>query len=338
MARIELPLALIASAALHVAVVAGWTVMPEGEPGYALPAYQVRIVRAPARPKARQLARARETQSALEIEVPAPREATSAELAFPELDVPLTEGPIPDADRPEPPLHTSAESAAEVPAAQPAVPSLPLREAPDTAAADAAVSPPVPQAAEGTVAPPAPPDASARPALPRPLTPQRPAPPPPPEELDEAVAAVPALPPARPSVPSTPSALERARGQVRELEQSLPPALPAQREPEVLQQNPLAQLVWRRYRNGIQGRMKDNYTYPAGFSCGIEARMGITIARDGTQLASELLQSSGDERFDYAVQLTTRRTEHPTVPAEIPDDALQWQLKFKSKECPSDTP
>lgn len=115
MTRIGFPLAMIVSAALHLGVVAGWMVMPEGEPGYALTAYRVRIVRAPARPKARQLARARETQSALEIEVPAPREATSAELAFPELDVPLTEGPIPEADRPEPPSRTPAEIAAEAP-------------------------------------------------------------------------------------------------------------------------------------------------------------------------------------------------------------------------------
>lgn len=342
MARIGFPLAMIVSAALHVGVVAGLMVMPEGEPGYALTAYRVRIVRAPARPKARQLARARETQSALEIEVPAPREATSAELAFPELDVPLTEGPIPEADRPEPPSRTPAEIAAEAPAdPRRAAPSLPQREAPEAAYAEAAPSPPAPQAPEGTVAPPAPPDAGPRLELPRPLTPQRTEPPRPPEELDEAVAAVPALPQARPPAPpepGTPSALERARGQVRELEQSLPPALSAQREPDVLQQNPLAQLVWRRYRNGIQGRMKDNYTYPAGFSCDLEARMLIAIARDGTQLAPKLLQSSGNELFDYAALLTTRRTEHPAIPPEIPDDALQWQLKFKSKECPSDTP
>lgn len=179
MARIEFPVAMIVSAALHVLVVAGWMVMPEGEPGYALTAYRVRIVRAPARPKARQLARARETQSALEIEVPAPREATSAELAFPELDVPLTEGPIPEADRPEPPSRTPAGIAAEAPAdPRRAAPSLPQREAPEAAYAEAAPSPPAPQAPEGTVAPPAAPDASPRLELPRPLTPQRTEPPP----------------------------------------------------------------------------------------------------------------------------------------------------------------
>jgi TonB family protein len=102
--------------------------------------------------------------------------------------------------------------------------------------------------------------------------------------------------------------------------------------------NPLADLARRRYRMGIQSRVRDNHTYPAEFSCGIEAVVRITLARDGSLAGSQLLQSSGDSRYDYAVDLTIRATHFQPLPDELPGDTFTENLRFTPKRCPPGNP
>jgi TonB family protein len=97
-------------------------------------------------------------------------------------------------------------------------------------------------------------------------------------------------------------------------------------------------LARRRYRNGVGTRVRENHTYPADFPCGIEGVWSITIDRDGTLLASELLQSSGDARYDYAVQLTIRATDFAPIPEEVPGNSLQETLRFTPKRCTTNNP
>lgn len=332
-ARVEFPLALLISAVLHVAVLVIWAAMPAGDYGGALPVYKVQIVQAPPKPRARQLS-AREATAALDIEVPAPREAIGEAPAFPELEVPESEGP---GEARTPASQLAQPSAAPAAPETPTAPSPPRAEQPPTQPVS-----PEPQAepdAVAAVSPPAAPESGPVRALPRPLSPAPRQPPGPPDEPPppRTPPAPPAAPGAATAPPST-DALEAARRRIAEAQRQLPPAAPsspaAVRQPE-LESNPLATLANRRYRSGLQGRVKEQHTYPADFPCGIEALVQIELARDGTLLASELLESSGDERYDLAVRQTIRATEYAPVPPEISGETYTAKLRFTPKRCPS---
>jgi TonB family protein len=143
--------------------------------------------------------------------------------------------------------------------------------------------------------------------------------------------------PPRPPVRSQPqTAIEALRSQVRQ-----PPEAPAESRaaaPQMAAPNPLADLARRRYRGGIQTRVRENHTYPAEFDCGIEALVRITLGRDGNLLESELLKSSGDPRYDYAVDLTIRATRFAPLPEELPGQTFTENLRFTPKRCPSASP
>jgi TonB family protein len=157
---------------------------------------------------------------------------------------------------------------------------------------------------------------------------------------DEAAEPVVPLPPPpaeaeKPAARKPATAMDTLRNKVRQ-------PLPAPRNEapplEPLPSSPLADLARRRYRNGIQSRVRDNHTYPAEFSCGIEAVVRITLARDGALVGSQLLQTSGDSRYDYAVDLTIRATRFQPLPDELPGDTFTENLRFTPKRCPSSNP
>jgi hypothetical protein len=55
-------------------------------------------------------------------------------------------------------------------------------------------------------------------------------------------------------------------------------------------------------------------------------------------VASDLLESSGNARYDYAVQLTLRATEFAPLPAELSGHTYQEKLRFTPKRCASADP
>ena len=134
------------------------------------------------------------------------------------------------------------------------------------------------------------------------------------EELRTRQADEPPPPPARPQPPAAAPAMGTGE--------------------ETAASNPLAALALRRYRGHIQGKVKDNYNYPADFPCGIVAEVQLAISGGGEVLAYDLLRSSGNNRFDYAVELSVRRTVLDPPAAEIGLEVIRPRLRFKSKQCP----
>jgi len=337
---VPFPVAVAISMALHFALVLTWLLLPRVEPAGAPLAYRVRLVEAPSRPAAKPIEVLREAVPSVQPER-VPPGAVEA-LRAPPAELPALPDPLPTVKtQPEP---SSAESTGQpgtglLAPSQPAHP-LAAPALPERSRAPAAAAPVAPAVA------PAPPSGTPA-ALPK--TPPLPPAPPPltaPEKgvsaarSDSAEVAVPLPPPpeeaekpAHRNKPAT--AMDTLRSQVR------PP--PAATRGEVLRQeppppNPLADLARRRYRNGLQSRVRDNHSYPAEFSCGIEAIMRITLARDGSLVGSQLLQSSGDSRYDYAVDLTIRATHFQALPDELPGDTYTENLRFTPKRCPSSNP
>ena len=312
---VPFPAAVALSLALHIALALALTWVPRHEAGAPLEVYKVRLVGAPARPEARRLDVAREAPRAAEA-APTPRAAEAA-LAVPKVNLPGTVVPA------QPAPEAAVPNAAAAPA---------LRERARNAP-PAPLGPGGPPAQAARETRPAPVLPSAPPLLRPPGAPARAEPAP----AEPAPAAQPErAPPAQPAAPPPPSALESLRGIVREQESAAPQG--ARTAPSPAPSNPLSERARRRYRSGIGTRVRENHTYPADFPCGIETVMSITIGRDGALLASELLQSSGDARYDYAVQLTIRATVFASLPEEIPGNTLQETLRFTPKRCTTSNP
>lgn len=335
---VPFPVAVSISALLHVILVLTWLALPRVEPGSAPPVYRVRLVEAPARPEARPLEVLREAVPSVQPEPPPRSEAR----ALPKTELPsLPNAPSSAPPRPktESPLAASPAQPSN-PLAAPALPGRPNAQsalaplAPAAALAPPSGAPaPLPQAKDlpkAPALPPAPPSLSAQE---QPSAAARPG-------ADEAAEPVVPLPPPpaeaeKPAARKPATAMDTLRNKVRQ-------PLPAPRNEapplEPLPSSPLADLARRRYRNGIQSRVRDNHTYPAEFSCGIEAVVRITLARDGALVGSQLLQTSGDSRYDYAVDLTIRATRFQPLPDELPGDTFTENLRFTPKRCPSSNP
>ena len=82
------------------------------------------------------------------------------------------------------------------------------------------------------------------------------------------------------------------------------------------------------YRNRAEEAVRENFTFPGGFAKGLQARIRLTIERDGTVSLAEVLKSSGDEKFDYAAKLAWRRTKFPPISSDIERDRITWVFSF----------
>lgn len=281
---------LLISLALHALLLAVIIALPAGGPSQAVKVYTVRIVEVPNRPEARELILSTELISALKLESP-----TLSLKA--------------------PPLPESAD--AEVPEAEKLPPALPVPNPP----AQPSLTPPdaKPPAEETGIKAPQPGSPSALPRLP-----SIPASAVPPSASAQRAAAPP--PPAVEDEPRRPSAMERLRSRVRtlNLQVEAPPILlrPNRFAPAATERNLLS---LRMYKNRVREAVKEQYTFPGGFPANLLTRVRVVLLRDGSVQRAELLESSGNTRFDNLVCLAAiNKAKIPAIPLEIDaeDDTL----------------
>lgn len=280
---------LLISLALHALLLAVIIALPAGGPSQAVKIYTVRIVEVPTRPEARELILSTELISALKLESP-----TLSLKA--------------------PPLPESAD--AEVPEAEKLPPALPVPKPP----AQPSLTPPdaKPPAEETGIKAPQPGPPSALPRLPSPPAV------PPSASVPRAVA-----PPPRAveEEPRRPSAMERLRSRVRTLNLQVEAPAPAlvrldRFAPAATERNLLS---LRLYANRVREAVKEQYTFPGGFPANLLTRVRVVLLRDGSVLRAELLETSGDTRFDNLVCLAAiNKVKIPPIPVEIDteDDTL----------------
>lgn len=223
----------------------------------------------------------------------------------------------------EPPTNTSTpEPAAEAPrlrplAAPPALPTAPKQAPalpPPKSAGEIQVQPNVPK----TGLPPPPNNAAPFPPPPAPTPPASP-------RVERAPAA-PAPSTAAPELPSAvPRPMEQLKRKVEQLKLQVEPAPAAQRDSD--QSDPQGLLALRLFQNAVRERVKPNYSFPGTFPPALKARVRVVVERDGTQRSAELIESSGNTRFDTLVCLAAiRRSRLPPIPAAVKGDTLTLTL------------
>ena len=328
---------------------------PHGEGAVGLRVYQVRIIQAPPRPRASRAPVSKETPARLEVNAPRFEPLATGSLVSPELELSDTVAPDMDLDTGDPlPEPDGAVQHLPLEADPPRAPELPVDQRSESERRETL----------GTLRPPRPPDIEPPPgppaltALPLPVD-TAPKPPPLPAEFDpdEAIARLtpPSLQGSEPPAlleegEASPEEKLRRRliERIERAEETTPPLAPP-RLPSVAPQpsggeegapfnDPLAALALRRYRSHIRKRVQDNYNYPADFPCGVVAVVRLSISAQGEVLEYKLLEPSGNGRFDYAVELSIRRTILDPPDLDIGGGAIQPRLRFKSKQCPPENP
>jgi len=299
--------ALLASLLFHVLLLALFMTLPGGGPAVPVQIYTVRIQEAPARPEARELTLSTQAISALKLESP------SLNVDKPSLPEP-EQADVPDVETfPKAPRAPDALPA-------PRAPSL----TPPQARAPSAPGPLPPAATLSSAAP-------ALPSLPAPAPPtasqvptRRPA--------SRPAASAPASAPPPDDEPARPSAMEQLRSKVRQINlqvEATPATGPARPTPESQPGAERNVLSLRLYANRVREAVKEQYTFPGGFDPSLRTRVRVVLNRDGSVRSTELLESSGNERFDRLVCLGAfNKARIPPVPQGIEGDGETLTLNF----------
>jgi len=295
--------ALLVSLILHVFLLALFFTLPGGGPAEPVQIYTVRIMEAPARPEAHALTLSTDAISALKLESP------SLSPDAPPLPQPAQED-VPDVEQLP---QTAATPQAGLPPS--AAPSM---------------TPPAPSATPA--APAAQPPSGALPALPG-LPPQAPptAAPGRPPSAQSPGAQVLAPPP--PSLPaddaSRPTALQQLGSKVRSLQLEVQTAPPGAQRPTPVPGAERNVLSLRMYSNRVREAVKEHYTFPGAFDASLRTRVRVELNRDGTVRSAEILESSGNERFDRLVCLAAfHKAEIPPIPRGIAAERNSLTLYF----------
>jgi TonB family protein len=271
----------------------------------------VRILEAPAQPEARALELSTDAISALKLESP-----SLSTDAPPPAPPPPEEAEVPAAERFPSLAPPSAARPSLTPPQAPAAPAPPEPAPPASSAAPGAARelPRLP----GVPAP-RPPAAAPRPPAAAPRPPAAPSP--------GARSVAPPLPGVE--EPERQSAMERLRSKVRTLDlqvEAAPPERPATAAAPAREQNVLA---LRLYSNRVREAVKEQYAFPGGFAPGLRTRVRVTLNRDGSVRATEILESSGNDRFDQLVCLAAiRNAKIPPVPQAVEGEGDTLRLHF----------
>jgi hypothetical protein len=131
---------------------------------------------------------------------------------------------------------------------------------------------------------------------------------------------------AAPELPApAPRPMERLKSKVEQLKLQVEPAPTARREAD--QSDSKSLLALRLFHNAVRERVQPNYSFPGTFPPTLKARVRVVLGRDGAQRATELIESSGDSRFDTLVCLAAiRRSRLPPLPAAVEGDTLTLTL------------
>jgi hypothetical protein len=86
-------------------------------------------------------------------------------------------------------------------------------------------------------------------------------------------------------------------------------------------------LALRLFHNTVRERVQKNYSFPGSFPSTLQARVRVVVGRDGTKRSVELIQSSGDSRFDSLVCLAAiRNSRLPRVPDPVQGESVTLLL------------
>ena len=124
--------------------------------------------------------------------------------------------------------------------------------------------------------------------------------------------------------PEQSSLLDRTRGKIRQLNLEVDTAIPSSdlNRP----QSPGTErnlLSLRLYSNRVREEVKKRFTFPGTFDPGLRTRVRVVLLRDGTVQSTEIIESSGNNRFDKLVCLAAiTRAEIPEFPGNIEEDTL----------------
>jgi TonB family protein len=86
------------------------------------------------------------------------------------------------------------------------------------------------------------------------------------------------------------------------------------------------------YISGVLSLVRENWFFPEDLDVKSDdfVRVGLTIERDGTISAQEVVESSGNSQFNsYALEGLTKSTPLPSIPDEIDREFIELELRFR---------
>ena len=123
-----------------------------------------------------------------------------------------------------------------------------------------------------------------------------------------------------------PQPLDRLRNKVEQLKLQVETQAPSKPGTTETTEEDVG-LGLRLFYNSIRERVQKNYSFPGTFPPSLKARVRVVIARDGTQRSAQIVQSSGNERFDNLVCLAAiRNSRLPPVPSSVEGDTVTVTL------------
>lgn len=90
--------------------------------------------------------------------------------------------------------------------------------------------------------------------------------------------------------------------------------------------------VESKYISGVLSRVRENWFFPEDLDVksGDFLRVGLTIERDGTISAQEVVESSGNSQFNsYALEGLSKSSPLPSIPDAIDKEFIELELRFR---------
>lgn len=182
------------------------------------------------------------------------------------------------------------------------------------------VTPP-PTSDLGTL-PPVPTDTTSTGVLPLPPVPDK-------ISSDKASIQPPATDPAKEKQGEEQSLMDQLRKKVQKMQLRFEePAAPPGKPGVASRPSAKSFLSLRKYQAQAQVEIQRNYKFPGSFPKHLKTRVRVVINRKGKVLSVEILDPSGNERFDYAAKLTLRSTRFPSIPSDIKGETLTQTIIF----------
>lgn len=127
------------------------------------------------------------------------------------------------------------------------------------------------------------------------------------------------------AVPSPAQPLELLKRKVDQMK--LQVETPAAPRPGARETDQDSSMSLRLFHNAVRERVQKNYSFPGTFPPHLRTRVRLVVARDGSERSAEIVQSSGNERFDQLVCLAAiRNSRFPPVPDAVPGDTVTMTL------------
>ena len=86
------------------------------------------------------------------------------------------------------------------------------------------------------------------------------------------------------------------------------------------------------YLKSVMSQVKEHWFFPEDLEVKADdfLKVAIEIDRDGTITGQEIVESSGNERFNaYAFECLENSTPLPAMPEEMKKDSIEFELRFR---------